>query len=294
MGIKKLKIIVTGASGFIGRHLVQLLASKGHNVYAVYANLKPVIPKQTNLIEWIKCDLTKGFGPIEQLKNVDCIINLASVGISPRFAPLDVMVNVNILMTSLLFDYAKKQDIRRLIFAGSCHEYGFSGDKYHHIPPEAPLLPNNVYGASKAASFNMIHALSLASDVEVYYGRIFSVFGEGQHSTNLWSQIAAAANNCTDLNLSSGEQIRDFISVNKVCEILVDSAERLDLVHHNIIVENIGTGVAKTVIQFAEEEYKRLGGIKRIRVGSIKDRPNEVKSYCAKISERHQRLLQLM
>lgn len=289
-----MKIIVTGASGFIGRHLVQLLASKGHNVYAIYANQKPIIPKQTNLIQWIKCDLTRGFGPIDQLKNIDCIINLASVGISPRFAPLDVMVNVNILMASLLFDYAKKNGIRRLIFAGSCHEYGFTGDKYHFIPPEAQLLPNNVYGASKAASFNMIHALSLASNIEVYYGRIFSVFGKGQHPTNLWSQIAAAAKNCTDLNLSSGDQIRDFISVNNVCKILIDSAERLDLVPDKIIVENIGTGIAKTVLQFAEEEYRRLGGIKRIKIGSIEDRPNEVKSYCAEISKRHQQLLQLM
>ena len=76
-----------------------------------------------------------------------------------------------------------------------------------------------------------------------------------------------------------------------MCEMLTDSAQRLDLTPNKILIDNIGTGVPKTVLQFAEEEYQRLGGKKCIRIGSIDDRPNEVKSYCAQVSDHYKQLL---
>ena len=49
------------------------------------------------------------------------------------------------------------------------------------------------------------------------------------------------------------------------------------------MLENIGSGKAKSVYDFATEEYRRLGGEKKVMLGAVEDRPNEVNSYCAEV-----------
>ena len=286
-----MRIILTGASGFIGRHLVKCLISRGHFVNAIYLNNKPNIGESNELVNWSQCDIRKGLDKSIKGSDFDCIINLASVGISPRTASLKQLIDVNVLTAALLFEFAEQRKIKRLVFTGSCHEYGISGNKYKQIPTSAELLPNNLYGASKAASYNMIYALSQISRKEVFYGRIFSVYGHGQHKSNLWPQIFEAAKELKDLKLSTGNQIRDFISVENVCKILAYAVERKDLNPGSIMLENIGSGKAKSVYEFATEEYRRLGGEKRVMLGAVEDRPNEVNSYCAEVPPHYKTLL---
>ena len=82
----------------------------------------------------------------------------------------------------------------------------------------------------------------------MYYGRIFSAYGEGQYENNLWPSLVRATNSGKDFQMTKAEEIRDFIHVDEVTSYLVDAIFREDIKIGDPLVINIGSGPIKLKI----------------------------------------------
>jgi len=272
---------VTGSTGFLGKYVVEQLLLNGHKVKANYRNNEKNIYKKQQIL-WIKKDLLK----IDKndLKNIDILINLASAGVSPKKTTLEEAININILGASKLLKIGASCGVKRFIYAGTCHEYGNSANKFDHIPPDAPLEPLNFYGATKASGFHLVNNISRNLELELVYARIFSAYGIGQNKNNFWPLLREAALSGKDFEMTSGKQIRDFIEAKEVAKYLLDSSRRNDVIKGKPLVINIGTGIPISLKEFALKEWHKFGAKGKLIFGSISDKTNEPIKFCPDIS----------
>ena len=183
-----------------------------------------------------------------------------------------------------LFEQALKAKVRRIIVCGSCAEYGSSGFRYDYIPVDAPLEPTDAYAASKAAACIGITALCKKEKFELIYFRLFSAFGEGQYENNLWTSLKKAAKENEDYAMTPGEQIRDFIPVNKVAEWFIKAVETKKISSGNPVILNLASGNSQTVREFSEYWWKHWNAKGRLKIGSLSYRPHEVMRYVPLVS----------
>lgn len=271
-----MNLFVTGATGFIGSNLINKAHEIGYSVFALRRtiNSKP----RVNLLKepvWI----TKQLDEItcSDLKNIDCIIHLAAHSMTPPYDTLENCMYWNVMAPINLFKEAIKVGIKKIIVAGSCFEYGASGEKYDFIPIEAPLMPTSSYAVSKAALYLASFQLALEKKLELSYHRIFHVYGEGEAKSRFWPSLKKAADSGEDFEMTFGEQVRDFVPVKFVCNRLLMFCENVDLQFPYL--ENLGTGKPERLISFARRYWNLWGATGEIRIGKIPYRENEVMRY---------------
>ena len=168
--------------------------------------------------------------------------------------------------------------------AGTSHEYYLTADDYAFIPPNPSLQPLNAYGASKAASFQLMRAFALQADIEFFYGRLFNVYGIGQFAGNFWPSLRYAALNDNDFPMTSGDQVTDFMPASAAAHHFIDACHRPDVKAGNPVVVNIGSGHPESLLKFATSQWKSLGAIGRLLPGAIPSRPNQVKRMVPDLS----------
>ena len=209
--------------------------------------------------------------------------SLATTGVSPRKVSWNELVDINVKGTARLVDAAKTAGLDKVVIAGTSHEYGATAYRVNPIPASAPLEPLNLYGASKAAAYHLASAYARDYGTKLYYGRIFSVYGEGQYQKNFWPSLRRAALCGEDFMMSSGVQVRDFIRVQEVARKLLLSCMRCDIVPGQPLVENIASGKPLTLLSFAVSEWERLKAKGRLLPGEIRDRTDEAPEIVADI-----------
>ena len=278
-----MNIFITGATGFIGSHLISYLRKTKHKIFALTRcnlNNKEIHRQE---VVWIKKklqDLQKN-----DLKGIDVVIHLASVGVSPQKATEKELVDININASLNLLKLANDSGIKRFVTTGSSLEYGREAEKWDKIPPFAKLDPITPYALSKANSFKLIDEFARRNSIEVFYGRIFSAYGPRQFQKNFWPSLYSAAINGEDFSMTSGEQIRDFIFVEKVAYHLSHAAMRSDMVQGEPLIVNIASGIGMKLSDFAINEWGRLGAHGKLKIGDIPCRENEIKRQVADISK---------
>ncbi len=273
-----MRLFLTGGTGFIGSHVLAAALAAGHRVRALRRSpaSAPVIPLPGEP-EWCQGDLSTLTAA--DLEGIEAVLHLASAGVSPKQVPWEELVQANVAGSLRLLERAAEAGVRRCVVAGSSHEYGNAARRYEAIPPDAPLEPLSPYGASKAAAFQLLRAIAIAEGLELFYGRIFSAYGEGQFEGNVWPSMRRAARSGDDFPMTSGRQISDFIPVADVAAHLLAACERPD-VHPGVpLVVNIGSGAATSLLAFAAAEWSRLGATGRLRPGVLPDRPDQIERY---------------
>ncbi|NJK90787.1 MAG: NAD(P)-dependent oxidoreductase [Blastochloris sp.] len=278
-----MKIFVTGGSGFVGSHFVNLSLMKGWKVVAHRRSVESK-PRVALLAEpkWVTCsldELTKG-----DLSGCGVLVHLASHTPNPPYDSFERCFYWNVIATLRLFDLALEAGVKRFVVAGSCFEYGKSGERYDFIPPDAPLEPTTSYPASKAAASVALQAWAVHHIVELWIGRIFQVFGPGEPESRLWPSLRKAACAGEDFCMTKGEQIRDFISVESVAACFVEVLYRTDLKPGCPLIENIGTGQGTTLKEFSEYWWSKWRATGSLRIGELPYRPQEVMRYVPEVS----------
>ena len=281
-----MKIFITGGTGFIGAHLIDLAIKEGHEIFAVRRS-KSNKNNSNNKVEWIEKDLLEINS--NDLSEIDVLFNLASAGVSPKKASIKELTEINVLGSINLMHKAIKANVKRTVFVGTCHEYGFSADKYKMIPINAPLLPINNYARSKVASFYMLEALCETHKTELIYPRIFSAYGIGQNEMNFWPALRKAALNGTDFKMTLGKQIRDFIPVEKVVSHLINCCYRNDVIKGKPLILNIGSGSPSSIHEFAKTQWKIFNAKGKLINGAIPERLNEPKSFVPDLRNLYQK-----
>lgn len=222
--------VVTGASGFIGRHLSDRLRATGASVH-----------------EWRQAsvDLLDPTAVAENLirSKPNFVFHLAANGIAHDRAHCSTIIGENVAMVSSLIDGLSARPVTkcRVIVAGSMSEYGPNGSPFAET---SPCVPTTAYGISKLASTLFTLAHGQRSGVNTAVARIFGAYGTGEMPTRLFPSLLRSLRRKVSVELSDGKQLRDFIHVHDVCEGLMRIAVTQSAQNQ---ILNLGTGVGVSV-----------------------------------------------
>ena len=274
-----MKIFLTGGTGFIGSHVLkQLLASD----IEVIAHRRKESSNPRILIEDPIRWLTKPVSDIDSthFDGVDVLLHLASHSVQYPFDSLENNILYNVIEPLEMFKKAHQAGVTKYVVAGSCFEYGSSGDRFEYIPTDAPLESTNDYATSKAMSFLAFRQFALNKRVSLSYQRIFHAFGEGQQDDRLWPSIKKHALSGKDMELTLGNQIRDFVHIEIVSSKLIAACEELsNFPDEKIRIENIGSGSPQSIAQFANYWWNYWNAVGKLKLGSFPYRDNEVMRF---------------
>jgi nucleoside-diphosphate-sugar epimerase len=209
----------------------------------------------------------------------DTLVHFAAHGVDPSHNSWDGCFDVNVRQSLNLWRNACKAGVKRIIVCGSCSEYGTSGEQYEFIPVEAPLMPVDPYGTTKAMATIAAMGLARTEKIELAVLRVFHTYGEGEMEHRFWPNLKAAAEKGIDFPMTSGEQIRDFCPVSDVAETFWDAALACPLTPGQPVIHNVGTGHPMTLLAFAEEWWQKLEAKGKLLPGTIPYRKNEVMRY---------------
>ena len=277
-----MRVFITGATGFIGSHVVNLAHARGIKVVAHRrsAASKPRVALDKEPV-WVEGCLSEVAAA--DIEGCSAIIHLAAHSANVPYDTLENCMEQNVSEPLKLFATCKQAGIGRFIVAGSCFEYGESGARYEFIPVDAPLEPTQSYPTSKAKASMAFCEFAREEQVELLILRIFHVYGEGELATRFWPSLKAAAEKGEDFPMSAGEQVRDFVPVELVAKTFIDALERKDLELGKPVINNLGTGQPMSLREFAEREWKGFNASGRLLIGEVPTRPGEVMRYVPEI-----------
>ena len=267
-----MRILVTGGAGFIGSHITDLLIKDGHAV-TVLDNLSGGHKDQINpKAKLIVGDIGNSQKTKEALKGIDCVIHAAGLIIVPESVadPIKYCDN-NVLGTVNLLQTMKDSGVKKIIFSSSACVYGTPD----HLPikEDAPLRPDNPYGATKASIEAFLQAFNANHNFDVTILRYFNPYGPGelhQPETHAIPNFIKAALVKKPIPLYwQGEQIRDFIYIDDLAQAHVDV---LQLSNFNIF--NLGTETGVKVRDVIDLIFEIVGY--EVPINDLGERPGDV------------------
>lgn len=291
-----MRIFVTGSTGFIGSHFLRAALDAGHEVIALrYPGSQSVIPiPESDRVTWIDGDLNSFLTDLSVCQRFSisasppALVHLAAYGVSPQPCTWKKAFEINVTDSLSLIERAIDRGISRVILCGTCMEYGTSAERYEFIPSDAPLEPVGPYATSKAALSMAATALCTERGTPLSILRLFTVYGEGQHPSNLWPSLRKAALAGENFPMSPGEQVRDFVPVEQVAQAFLHALD-VSTFHFPPSafpkVANVGTGHPQTILAFAHHWWKEWEAKGKLLPGALPYRENEVMRYVPEISE---------
>lgn len=212
-----MKIAVTGATGFIGRHVLAALHTTDVEIVAVVRHASALDESVRTVLMDIAQPNNNAW---QQLGCPDVLIHLAWDGL-PNYKSL------HHFETELPKQYAfLKQLITEglpaVVVAGTCFEYGMrSGSLSADLLPQ----PANPYAYAKAALHQQLQFLQTTHPFKLTWARLFYLYGAGQAPSSLYTQLQQAiARGDSVFNMSGGEQLRDFLPVEIAAQQVVQLA----------------------------------------------------------------------
>lgn len=273
-----MRIVLTGGTGFIGSHFLNAALAEGHDVLAIRRTTTS-FPRISLLREplWLDANLNEVKGV--DLKGYDVLVHLATHTGNVPYDSLANCLKWNLMAPLELFEQARDAGIQNFIVAGSCFEYGISGEKYSEIPTNAPLEPTNSYAASKAAASIAFQQWASQSQLNLCILRVFHVFGEGELPSRFWPSLKRAAFANDDFKMSKGDQIRDFMYVKDVAKAFLDCAKHVTQSKYLPKVINLSSGKSTSMRDFALTWWDKWGASGDLKIGTIPYRQNEVMRF---------------
>jgi len=267
------RILVTGADGFIGSHLTEMLAARGYRVKALsqynsfndWGWLEDINCKDK--IEVLSGDIRDPHYCKYITRDVDIIFHLAAlIAIPYSYIAPDSYVDTNIKGTLNICQAAKENGIQRLIHTSTSEVYGTA--QYVPIDEKHPLQPQSPYSATKIAADAMAMSFYNAFDLAVTIARPFNTYGPRQSARAVIPTIIT--------QIASGKQIiklgdvtptRDFNYVEDTCRGFIALAESEAAVGQTInIGSNYEISVGDTLsiikelmgsdVEFIMDEYR--------------------------------------
>jgi UDP-glucose 4-epimerase len=258
------RVMVTGATGFIGTALCKRLVNLGAVVHGVSRTAHRNSTSQTR---WRAADLTDAEAAIQLLTDIrpDVVFHLAShVSGDRSYVAVKPTVRDNLLTTTNLLTAACELGRPQVILAGSMEEYA---------PGDPNAVPGSPYAASKTAAAmygRMFHALY---DLPVVHLRIFMVYGPGpQDIKKLVPYVTRSLLHEKPPSLSSGLREVDWVYIDDVVDAFVAAAGVPSAAGTTI---DVGSGELVTIRTLVEELARLVGSDVELQFGAIADRPLE-------------------
>lgn len=261
-------VLVTGASGFIGRHAVRALVAGGVQVTGVGRGGTP--GDLAGRCDWINADLlTSTFDWLHGAeRHFDILLHLAWETEHGAFwtAPS----NLEWVAASLRLVAAFcEQGGQRVICSGTCVEYVAPASGPCRVE-HTPVKPTHLYAIAKDAFHQALIRRASTTDLSYVWARVFFAYGEGEGTERLVAQVIRGLLRGEVVNCSSGRQIRDFMDV-RDC----GAAFALLCLSDFEGALNLCSGEPVTIAQIVEQIAQLHGHPERVRLGALPDRAQE-------------------
>jgi nucleoside-diphosphate-sugar epimerase len=262
------RVLVTGATGFIGKHLSALASALGAHVLRTSRHgSDDCIAMDVTNPDDVKHTLTR-FSP-------EVVYHLASAGVAGKSTFSD-LVSINTIGTANLLDSCTSLSlVPDLIIAGSGYEYA---PQSRPLTEADPTIPSSPYGISKAAATQ--YAMLAPDSIKVLVLRLFNVYGPGESPSRLLPYLVQSALAGAPVKTTLGEQIRDFVHVGDVAEAFI----RCHTIpqRRSPATLNLGSGSPIRLATFIEKAVSILKEFKldlRVEYGAIPYRAGEPMHY---------------
>lgn len=269
------RVLVTGATGFIGSRALGPLLEAGHEVHAVSTRL-PAGGAPAGVI-WHQSDLLADPGEVVARVAPQRLLHLAWYAEHGRFwtAPENVAWVEATLALVRRFAAAGGE---RAVVAGSCAEYDWDhGGRC--VEGRTPLAPATLYGSAKNATREVLEAASETLGVAVAWGRVFFLYGPGEDERRLVASVASALVRGERAATGDGTQRRDFLHVDDV------GAAFGALVESGACgAVNVASGEARTLREVIEAVGRAAGRPELLDIGALPARPGDPPELVADVT----------
>jgi len=265
------RVLVTGASGFIGSHSLSILQRSGYEVHAAWLNNR----HEVDGVEWHRADLREAASIKTLMREVrpTHLLHFAWYA-----APRDYRESIENLRwcnagMSLLAEFVEHGG-SRAVFAGSCFEYDLShGTCSEELTPAAP---STFYGTCKDSLRRVALEFSARAGLSAAWGRVFYLYGPREPRERLVPAVITSLLRGDKARCTHGRQVRDFLYVEDVAEAFVAI---LDSELRGVI--NVGSGEPVTIGAIVGEIARQLEMPGQVEFGAIEPAPGDPPMVCA-------------
>jgi len=251
-----MKVLVTGATGFIGRYVVNELLSSGCHIIATSRNQdKARSYKWYSRVQYIPCDLNEASENFFQFfQRPDLLIHLAWEGL-PNYTDL-FHLEKNLFSNYRFLKNMVEHGLKSMLVAGTCFEYGMQSGA---LKETMITIPNNPYGLAKDTLRKFLEQLQQKYRFLFKWLRLFYIYGEGQSEQSLLSQLEKAIRKGKKrFNMSGGEQVRDYLPVEKVAEYIVKISMQDKVSGIINCCSGVPVSIRKLVEDYLEKKQKSI------------------------------------
>ena len=212
----KLKILVTGASGFIGNHLIkELLKNTNHEIIATSRDIEKAKKYEWfSRVKYISYDLNsqEELNLFEYFDKPDKVIHLAWDGLT-NYNDL-IHIEKNLFNNYQFIKNLVANGLKDITITGTCFEYGMVNGC---LSEDIQTNPSNSYAIAKDSLRKFIEELKKQYKFNYKWIRLFYMYGEGQGEKSLIALLDKAIQNGEkEFNMSGGEQLRDYLHIQEV------------------------------------------------------------------------------
>jgi len=251
------EMLITGASGFVGSCLVRRLLFENYKIHIITRDTSNLWRLQDILehLEIHNIDLldSEKIAKLVNNINIDQVFHLATYGGYYYQSEVEDVINTNVIGTWNLFREFSRKGIQMFINTSSSSEYG---EKFQPMREDMKVEPNNMYGASKAATTILCSTYARMNKIPLVTLRLFSPYGYYDAKTRLIPTVITACLREQEIKLSQKDSVRDFIFIDDVVEAYLAAGR---LVNPQGETFNIGSGIQYKIGDIADSIVNLIG-----------------------------------
>ena len=267
------KVLVTGAAGHLGSQLVKQLIAYGTQVAILVRSSTDLwrIKGMQDICRVYHGDIQRlDIAALqEQVPTVDTLYHLAAQGVNPQQQNVPLMMETNIGGTLNALELARCLKVRRFIYCGSCFEYG----RGECLNEDNPLLPISEYGMSKAAGWILVNTFFRKYGLPVVSLRPFTLYGPYEAKHRLIPFVMSHVLECKDIDLTDGDQARDWVYVDDAVEAFLKAA-MVEAIEGQTF--NVATGRSTTVKEVVAMILGQMNTSVNLKWGALPKRVDEL------------------
>ncbi|MCY1401645.1 dTDP-6-deoxy-L-talose 4-dehydrogenase (NAD(+)) [compost metagenome] len=256
-----LNVLVTGATGFVGRHVIDALLARGCKVRAVARRSEPAHGMPWfDQVEFVAADIhAPDLDLVPLVQGIDALVHLAWPGL-PNYQGLFHFEH-NLMADYRFIKTVVAAGVKRVQVTGTCFEYGLQNGS---LSEDIQAQPGNPYGLAKHSLRLFLEALQRQHPFALQWVRLFYLHGEGQNPNSLLAALDHAIDaGHEQFNMSAGDQLRDFLAIETAAGYLASLLLRGDF---NGVV-NCCSGQPISVRALVEQHCASRGSSIRLNLG---------------------------
>lgn len=258
------KVLITGASGFVGSYVTKALIDAGYNVSAICRSNSNFwrLEGVKNKIEWFNIDTLKSIDQIFESGSYSAVIHLAvEYGKNENYNEYN-LVNTNILFPLNLFTVANQKGVKLF----------FNADTFYNLKYDNMTA----YTLSKKHFIEWLEIFSKTHKIRIVNMKLFHVYGLLDSNDKFVPSIILSCMKKQIIPMTSGQQMRDFVYVEDVAGAFVAVlSKELENSSRGMITLDVGTGKMTTIREFVEQANSLWGGRAILDFGTLPDRQGE-------------------